>query len=163
MITRLAKFGVVGGSGVVVNMGIFALGMRWIFIGIEDPSIQRGAAGALAVIISILSNFALNDAWTWRDRRKQGAAALLLRLGKYAVVAGISGLIQLGVLATLSGPLGLDPYLSNLLGIAAGVVINFAVNNVWTFRQRSDTPLQPEEARPTEEDALATKAQGRTA
>lgn len=135
---RLVKFGLVGSSGVVVNMAIFALGTAWLFKEMAD-SPRNMCASTLAVVVSIATNFALNDAWTWRDRREGGSAAWLRRLVMYFVVAGVAGLIQVGVMWTLSIPLGINEHLANFVGIGAGVVINFAVNNVWTFRQKPDS------------------------
>ena len=135
---RFIKFGVVGASGVLVNMGIFALFAEIVLVGQEDAT-RHVLAGTMGVIVSILTNFLLNDAWTWRDRRRVGLRPFLGRMGKYYVVAGIAGLVQVGVLYVLSGPLGLNAYLSNFAGIVAGVLINFFVNNLWTFRADGST------------------------
>lgn len=57
------KFAIVGASGVVVNLAALALfsalGMRSSF------------ASALAIQVSILTNFVINDRWTFADRRTE--------------------------------------------------------------------------------------------
>jgi dolichol-phosphate mannosyltransferase len=135
---RFIKFAVVGASGVLVNMGVFALCAEIAFSDLSGE-LRNVLAGIVGVVVSILSNFLLNDAWTWRDRRREGSRHFLTRMGKYYVVAGIAGTVQIGVLYALSGPMDLNAYLSNFAGIVAGVLINFFVNNLWTFRADGST------------------------
>ncbi len=130
---RLIRFGLVGASGVGVNMALFHLGTKLLFEAM--PQVTRNAlSGALAVAISILTNFLLNDAWTWRDRRRASRLGLWARMARYYVVAGVAGAVQVGVMLLLSVALGLHETLANLAGISAGIAIKFFVNNLWTFR-----------------------------
>ncbi len=141
---RIAKFGLVGLSGVFVNMGLFAVGKGVIFEGMANG---HHYAGALAVFLSILTNFLLNDAWTWRDRRSAGPAAFAKRMLKYYIVAGAAGIIQIVVLVVCSDVFGINDYLSNFAGIGAGVLINFFINHLWTFKTDEDTaPRSAQEA-----------------
>jgi putative flippase GtrA len=57
---------------------------------------------------------------------------------RYYVVAGIAGGVQVAVMWLLSIPAGLNEHLANLVGITAGIAINFFANNFWTFRKKSD-------------------------
>lgn len=139
---RLLKFGVVGASGVLVNMGVFWLGTAVVFAAL-DESPRNVCAGVLAVAVSILTNFLLNDAWTWRDRRSAGGRTWWGRLFRYVLVAAIAGVVQVGVLWVLSIPLGIHELIANFVGIGAGVAINFVVNNVWTFRGDDGTKDAP--------------------
>jgi putative flippase GtrA len=59
---RFLRFAVVGASGVVVNVGTLAALRRL-------AGVQANVASAIAIEASILSNFALNHKWTFRDRR----------------------------------------------------------------------------------------------
>ncbi|HEV2389389.1 MAG TPA: GtrA family protein, partial [Nitrososphaerales archaeon] len=65
------KFAVVGTIGIVVNEGLLIL--------IKSRGVYFLTAGAVAIEISILSNFVLNDLWTFRDRRTGRAAARLVK------------------------------------------------------------------------------------
>lgn len=134
---RVIKFGVVGTSGVFVNMGLFALCNEVLFGGLPDQS-RLLLAGVVAVALSILTNFLLNDAWTWRDRRRSGLRPFVGRMAKYYVVAGAAGLVQLAVLALLGQWVGINDYVANLAGILAGTLINFFVNHLWTFKARDE-------------------------
>ena len=132
-LARLAKFGVVGLSGVAVNHGLLLAGL--MLLDGWEPGTAYALALTAAIGISILTNFLLNDAWTWRDRRLQGARAFLVRLGKYYLVAGVAGVVQWAISWTLSIPFEVNVHLANLTGIAAGVGINFFVNHLWTFKK----------------------------
>ena len=69
---RFFKFALVGGSGVVVNMA-FRLARRELLL--RSPARkQRHRLGRLRrpSRVSIATNFLLNDAWTWGDRRSGG-------------------------------------------------------------------------------------------
>ena len=61
-VLRFLRFGLVGASGVVVNMAAL------IFL-TEKLKINYAVSSLAAIELSILSNFALNNAWTWADRR----------------------------------------------------------------------------------------------
>ena len=132
------KFGVVGLTGVGVNHGLLLAGLEVL------DGWEAGAAYAtaltVAIGVSILTNFLLNDAWTWRDRREHGARAFFVRLGKYYLVAGVAGVVQWAISWSLSIPFEVNVHLANLTGIAAGVGINFVVNHFWTFKKPDAHP-----------------------
>ena len=67
---RVARFALVGLSGVIVNLAALHL-----FAGVLG--IHEVVASALAIETSIVTNFLLNDAFTFRDRRapRRGRAA----------------------------------------------------------------------------------------
>jgi len=129
---RFLKFAIVGGSGVVVNMGMLWLGKVFIFNAMSHQS-AIAWAGFFAIAISILTNFLLNDGWTWSDRRADGVRAFLVRMGKYVLVASVAGVVQWLILQGFVH-VGVHYLLSNLVGIAAGIVMNYCANNWWTFR-----------------------------
>jgi putative flippase GtrA len=82
---RFMKFAAVGASGVVVNLGTLAL--------LRLMQVHTNLASALAIEVSILSNFAINHLWTFGDRR--GAEVSLLRHGaRFHLVSLGGGIIQ---------------------------------------------------------------------
>jgi dolichol-phosphate mannosyltransferase len=119
--SRLAKFLAVGASGVFVNMGVYTHLLSW--------GMQPAYASAVSVEASILSNFALNDLWTFRDRRS-GKAAMRLLLFHLSRLAGAASNVAAVALLTA---LGLEPIASNALGIVLGVAVNFYTSDrvVW--------------------------------
>ena len=123
---RLARFSAVGASGVAVNMGILIALKSGLGLPVAISSL-------IAIELSILSNFALNNAWTWSDRR---TTPLGQRLIKYHAVAGITALASNWfLLIVLTQFFGIDYRISNLIGIAAGMVLNFSWNHAWTFKR----------------------------
>lgn len=145
---RIVRFGLVGLSGVAVNLAAFR-GASWALSGALRTDARYGVASALGIVVSIFTNFLLNDGWTWRDRRQAGAPGWFVRLGRFYLVASVGALVQWGVghgaravLASMTLPFGLDgerDTLSVLTGIAVGTVLNFVLNNFWTYRQ-ADAP-----------------------
>ncbi|MCP4675063.1 MAG: GtrA family protein [Deltaproteobacteria bacterium] len=83
---RFLKFCTVGVSGVVVNLGSLAL--------LADAlGMQVNAASALAIVVSINSNFFINELWTFRDRR-EASGSILKRWFKFHVVSIVGAAIQ---------------------------------------------------------------------
>ena len=117
------KFSVVGISGFIVNQGILALLTEWLHM-------RVAFAGIIAIELSILSNFLLNNFWTWRDKRDQPVS---IRFIKYHLVTLISGGLNYIVLLTLTY-MGMHPLIANLFGIALGTIVNFFLNHFWTFK-----------------------------
>ena len=127
--SRLLKFCVVGGSGVVVNMGV-------LYLLTEYFRIPYYIASLIAIEMSILSNFFLNHIWTWKDR----GGSLWLKLFRYHVgVAGTAFLFNYILLIVLTGWLGIYYLLSNLIGITVGTILNYLVNDRWTFKTSIST------------------------
>ena len=83
------KFAVVGGSGVIVNMGCFFLLTRYAGLKIEFAS-------PIAIEVSILTNFFLNNTWTFRKRNTK--VRLAGRILRYHLVTGLAGLVNYGIL-----------------------------------------------------------------
>lgn len=138
------KFAIVGGSGVVVNMAIFHLCYHLVFVGMSMTP-RHSLSNAVGVLVSIFTNFLLNDSWTWGDRIKGQRRQWFKRLGKYYLMCAAAGLVQLGVAHVANTYLldsmnlrllGFDlaPSLAVGLGIVAGIAINFPVSHLWAFK-----------------------------
>jgi dolichol-phosphate mannosyltransferase len=119
------KFALVGISGIIVNEGFLAL-----FHNLLGWSLKLSSG--LAIELSIINNFMLNNFWTWADRRQQN---FWTKFFKYHLVTwGSSGLVNWGVLQYLNG-LGFNEHLANLIGIGLGTIINFVFSHFWTFKR----------------------------
>jgi len=129
---RLIQFGAVGVSGVAVNMAGVWLALLALAGTATAPGLQDAIASAAGIVISILTNFLLNDLWTWGDRSK--SSPWLSRLLRYYAVSAAAGGVQFSVAVALSALVGLDIYLAQLAGIVLGTGINYVANNRWTFR-----------------------------
>ncbi|MCK4748604.1 MAG: GtrA family protein [Bacteroidales bacterium] len=122
------KFAMVGGSGVLVNMGCFFIFTRFVGMRIEFAS-------PIAIELSILTNFFLNNAWTFRKRDTNvGFGGRIIR---YHLVTAIAGGVNYLTLLVLANTFGLHDLLANLIGIILGTFINFFLNSSWTWRVSS--------------------------
>src|SRR5215211_5962061 len=110
---RFWKFAMVGASGVLVN-NLILITLAEYF------DANKVIAWMFAVGLSILSNFLLNNAFTWRDVRHSSRIHFLLR--------------------------GAFPYyvLFNLLGIVAGTSVNFILSSRLVFRPSTPENLDPD-------------------
>jgi dolichol-phosphate mannosyltransferase len=140
---RFWKFAMVGASGVLVNN-------LTLIILAEYFHAHKVIAWMFAVGVSILSNFLLNNAFTWRDVRHSSRIHFLLR-GALAYPVAIMGI---GANFAVYYPLikyvsDAFPYyvLFNLLGIAAGTSVNFILSSRLVFRPSTPENLDPD-ARP---------------
>jgi dolichol-phosphate mannosyltransferase len=137
------RFALVGASGTLVNLGMFTA--------LLHTGLNKYVSSALAVEVSIIWNFFLNNYWTFKDRRSLDRTRI--KGLKYNLVS----LATLGVsFATFSAmslwvpraPLQLD----QLIGIIPAVLVNYFLNSYWTFRSHTDVaPLSEHdgEATPT--------------
>lgn len=130
---RFYLFCLVGSSGVVVNLLIYKL-----MLSMGTPIMY---AFLISSLVSIFSNYLLNNAFTWRMRHSSNRFSWLERMIKYVIVS-IAGLcVSSGILSLAHYLLQLSPMLSGVIGIAAGVIINFVVNDKWTFTTNSKKNL----------------------
>jgi dolichol-phosphate mannosyltransferase len=99
-------------------------------------------ASPIAIELSILSNFALNDLWTFRNRTTN--TALWKRLYRFHLVSLCAGLANYSVLLSLAKIFNVWDILANLIGISIGTLINYSMNSLWTWREtRKSTTLEP--------------------
>ncbi|MEA3442149.1 MAG: glycosyltransferase family 2 protein [Chloroflexota bacterium] len=124
---RFVKFCLVGASGVLVNMGLL-----WSLT--EIAGLFYLLSAAISIETSIISNFILNDFFTFPDRRSAEVKSRLSRLAKFNVVS-LGGLgINMALLWLLTEHFGLYYLLSNICGIAAATLWNYFVNTWWTWK-----------------------------
>ncbi|MEM7066201.1 MAG: glycosyltransferase [Cyanobacteria bacterium P01_B01_bin.77] len=130
---RFLRFGVVGLSGVFVDMAVLYL--------LSDPSTLAWGltrSKILAGEVAILNNFLWNDAWTFGDiaKSQQGMAARLKRFLKFNAVC-LSGLVLNVLLLNLMFNLVLNQrhrYLANLIAIVLVTAWNFWMNFKLSWR-----------------------------
>lgn len=127
-ILRFLKFCLVGGSGVGVQFGVY-----WLLTRIA------GSPDLIALILSteasILSNFTLNDLWTFRDRRIGLVKATLIRCLKFHLISlGVVAIYYAGFYP-LTRFLGMYDLLALGIVIIIGVIWNFSMNLLWTWRK----------------------------
>ncbi|MES2154272.1 MAG: glycosyltransferase [bacterium] len=120
---RILRFMLVGASGIVVNLGVLFV-LHGLF-GIEVTPAFASAAG-----LSILTNFLLNDAFTFRDRAK---APWIARLGMFFLVSLGGMLTTFAALFVLYYLIGMNYLVADGLAIVAGFAVNYAGNLGFTY------------------------------
>jgi dolichol-phosphate mannosyltransferase len=136
---RFWKFALVGASGTLVNLLTLITLVEYFDAG---PTV----AWILAVGVSILSNFLLNNAFTWRDVRHSSRIHFLLRGALAYPVAIVALGANFAVYYPLIRYLGADfPYyaIAALLGIVAGTSANFILSSRFVFRPSAPNGLDP--------------------
>ena len=125
---RFIKFGVVGLSGVFVNLLFF-----WLFrtMGVTDV-----LASPLAIEVSIIWNFLLNNRWTFAEHKN--GSRFLVRGLKFNAVSLVSLLVSYTTFLTLTYifPEG-NPYLFQAAGIIPASLLNYFFNLYWTFAHKN--------------------------
>ncbi len=123
---RPVRFLLVGVTGVGVNMLV-------VWVSKTGLHLQTTLAGALAAVLSTLTNFILNNFFTWSDRRTSELRVVAGRLIRYYVTTGGGNLIYLAALTVLVEVVGIRLFLANLVAIGTGGVFNYWMHNVWTW------------------------------
>ena len=125
-LVRPLRFGLVGLSGIVVNSAILWVLVRELHLAVTIGSV-------LATEVAILSNFLLNDRWTFRGARVRTFMQRLVRFNGVAL-GGMA--ITAGMLTALASYTHLHLLFANLLAVGAATGWNYIVNSRWTWRSQ---------------------------
>ncbi|MET9430099.1 GtrA family protein [Streptomyces sp. NPDC003036] len=128
LVREIAKFGVVGGLGLLVNMAVFNLVRHTT----EIPVVR---ASLIATVIAIAFNYVGFRYFTYRDRDKSGRTRELSLFLAFSVVGMV---IENGVLFAATYGFGWDsPLQSNFFkffGIGVATLFRFWSYRTWVFR-----------------------------
>ena len=134
MLKRFIQFGLVGGTGVLVDMTVLFL--------LADPRTlawNLSLGKAIAAEVAILNNFIWNDMWTFRDLSggQTGWRSRSNRLGRFNLIclAGIT--LNILILNAEVRWLHMNLYVANFVAIFVVSLWNFWMN-LWFGR---GTPL----------------------
>ncbi len=124
---RFIKFGLVGTSGIFVNMGLL-----WLLV--ESTGLMYLIAAAISIETSIISNFLLNNFFTFGDRRSTTFKSTLACLLKFNITSLAGLTINMSILWLLTDVIGIYYLISNLCGIAAAALWNYVLSTGWTWK-----------------------------
>jgi dolichol-phosphate mannosyltransferase len=122
---RFVSFAAIGGSGVVVHF----LTLYFALKAVDFPVAQ-----ALATVVAMTSNFVMNNMLTYRDRRLVGWR-FITGLGSFYAVCSLGAVANVGI-ASVAFAHHYTWWLSGLAGAAVGVVWNYAVSSIFTWRRK---------------------------
>jgi putative flippase GtrA len=114
------KFAIVGLSGVAVNSAVLFLLYRALHVPLFPSSL-------VAVEVSIVTNYLLNDRWTFSRARPSWRLFAKFNLA----TAGALLVTPTAVWSLVH--LGLHFLLANIIGITIGAALNFATSTLWVW------------------------------
>lgn len=128
---QLTLFCLIGGSGYLVNVALFAACVQAI-------GLAPYVAAVVAFAGAVCNNFLWNRRWTF-PRRGPGARHEAIR---FFVVSSIAFGVSLSMLTALVAVARLPAISAQVISIAVAMPVSFAGNKLWTFRQDSsrDSP-----------------------
>ncbi len=132
---RFIKFGSVGFSGTLINLGVLYLGQEFLFAWIDHESLRLNLSLALAIFTATLNNFYWNRRWTWRERKPHLDKSLLLQLAQYFMASWLAIAVQVVITNILAAHM--HYMLANVSAIVFAAAINYLINDRWTFRIRN--------------------------
>jgi putative flippase GtrA len=121
---QLAKFSVVGASGFVVNLGVFAALSHW-------ADLHYLVAAVCSFGVAVTSNYTWNHLWTFRGSQGRHAYTGPRFLAVSLLALGANLLLLRGfVLAEM------PKVAAQALAIVLVTPLNFVGNKLWSFRRR---------------------------
>lgn len=121
-LVRFMKFIVVGGSGVIVN-----LGLEWLLV--EFGHLEPRFALPISIETSIINNFLFNNFFTFSDRRSRKLSSTLYSLLRFNVVS-LAGLGINWLISTLFNDVfGVYYLAANGIGIVVAFLCNYILSN----------------------------------
>ena len=122
---RFVLFALIGALGLVAHLVVLRLGLTWGGLGFP-------AAQTVATAVAIMGNFALNNLFTFRDRKLKGAR-MLRGLLVFSAVCSLGAAANLNI-ASLMVNAGHETWWSaGVVGAAMSLVWNYAVGSTLTW------------------------------
>jgi putative flippase GtrA len=123
---QLRRYVIVGATTAGVQMLLL-----WLFVDVGEVNYLLGAT--VAIEITIVMTYMLNNAWTFASMQNSGVAAYLTGLLKTNVVRGTAIPIQLAVLYALVDFQGMQYLLANAVAILLSGVYRYVLDTRWTW------------------------------
>jgi putative flippase GtrA len=140
MYREIARFGAVGGAGVLVNIGVFNLVRHMTGL----PTVR---ASVLATAVSIAFNYLGFRYFTYRDR---DSGQLTREMGLFLAFSCVGLVIENGVLYVATYGFGWDTQVESnvfkFLGIGVATLFRFWSYRTWVFRAVPAAANAPEAA-----------------
>lgn len=119
---QLLKFGLVGGSGYLINLGVFA-----VLVG--SLGVQHAIAAVGAFCVAVTNNFLWNRYWTFGP----GEGPAHFQAARFFAVSLASLGLNLAILELLLANHVVGELSAQAIAVAAAMPFNFLGNKLWTF------------------------------
>jgi dolichol-phosphate mannosyltransferase len=121
---QLVKFGLVGATGFLINVGVFAFCLRAL-------DVHYRIAYVVAFGVAVTNNFVWNRIWTFRRERDRSHAAMQgMRFFAISLAAALVGFVLLELFVRA----GMPKIPGEMLAVVLVVPISFLGNKHWSFR-----------------------------
>ncbi|MFG2474345.1 GtrA family protein [Streptomyces fagopyri] len=155
LLREVAKFGAVGGAGLLVNLVTFNL-VR------HATGLQVVRASVIATVVAIVFNYVGFRYFTYRDRDRGGRTR---EMTLFVLFSAVGLVIENGVLYVATYSFGWDSQLQSnvfkFVGIGIATLFRFWSYRTWVFRTlpAEEPPAEePATGQPEPEDVLRTRA-----
>jgi putative flippase GtrA len=122
---QLVRFGVVGGSGFVVNLVVYA-------VCVHAVGIDYRVSSVLAWLVAVANNFLLNRHWTF----DAAAGSARLQGARFFVVSLAAEGLSLVLLTVFVQSAGMAKVPAQAAAVAVAMPLNFLGNKLWSFREQ---------------------------
>ncbi|WP_424015641.1 GtrA family protein [Halorubrum xinjiangense] len=123
---QMRRFVVVGALTAGIQMGLL-----WLFDNVAG--LNYLIAATIAIEITIILSYVLNNAWTFRASQNTGPTEYLGGLLKTNLVRGTAWPIQIGVLYALVEWGGMTALVANVPAILISGLYRFVLDSQWTW------------------------------
>lgn len=130
---KVLKFGMVGLSGILVNLAL-------LFLLVEYAHFNKDLASPVAIEISILNNFIWNDLWTFAAEKDRRFSSRWHRLAAFNMVSIGGAVINYVIFLVLTGWFAVYYMAAQFIGILVAFIWNFMVNRRFTYTRKSLFP-----------------------
>ena len=121
---QLAKFCLVGATGYVVNLAVFAALVHW-------ADMHYIPAAICSFLVAVTNNYTWNRLWTFRGQRGHVGYQ-----GLRFFIVSLLALAANEVLLTAFVAAGAGKVVAQAIAIVLVTPINFVGNKLWSFRRR---------------------------
>ena len=128
---KIIKFGLVGASGIVVNTAI-------LYCLTDYLGIYYMISSLFAIEAAIITNFILNDTWTFEGAKNSHMGKRWKRFISFEVVSICGVVINMAVLFILTEFAGIYYLISNIAGIFIAFIWNFFINRHITWKNKTE-------------------------
>ena len=119
---QLVKFCLVGGTGYLVNLTVFAVCVHVL-------DLHHLVAATAAFVVAVTNNFLWNRYWTFRARRGHAG----FQAARFLAVSVVAFLFAATVLELLVSVVGVSELPAQAISIVAATPLNFIGNKMWSF------------------------------
>lgn len=127
----IGKFILVSGSAVIINLVLLFLMVRYLGF---HTLLRENIANIISMELSIIYNFFMSRAFTWRHRPRYGGGKLLIQIVKFHITIGITLLFR-AILFPLLQHFGVFYMINAAIGILIAAIFNFFAYDMLIFKE----------------------------